>query len=133
MAVSPAPFETLAQSEARGAIAPDGSEIRLLSKVAGASMVQCTLPAGATSLAVVHRTVEEVWYFTKGQGEVWRGQGGREEVVKVAPGISLNIPLGTRFQFRNTGSGTLEFVIATAPPWPGAAEAGRVPDYWETG
>ena len=52
------------------ALAPDGSEIRELVRATGGSMVHCTLPVGATSLAVTHRTVEEVWYVVGGRGQV---------------------------------------------------------------
>jgi hypothetical protein len=49
---------------------------------------------------------------------------GHEDVVKVGPGISLTIPVGTHFQFRNTGSEPFRFIIATMPPWwPGVNEA----------
>lgn len=104
-------------------LAPDGSEIRLLHSLSGASVVHCALPVGRVSIPVRHRTVEEVWYFLAGEGQVWRKQGEDELVLDVRPGVSLTIPLGTRFQFRNTGAVPLEFIIATAPPWPGADEA----------
>jgi len=35
--------------------------------------------------AVVHRTIEEVWYFTSGHGHMWRRLGECEEVVEVDP------------------------------------------------
>ena len=111
-------------------LAPDGSEIRELVTVKGGSMVHCTLPRGATSMAVAHRTVEEVWYFIQGQGQIWRKSESGESVVDVAPGVSLSIGVGTRFQFRNTGDEDLCFIIVTMPPWPGEDEAVRVDDYW---
>ncbi len=104
-------------------LAPDRSEIRLLHSLPGASVVHCTLSVGAVSIPVQHRTVEEVWYFLAGEGQVWRVQGEREHVLEVSPGISLTIPLGTRFQFRNTGELPLQFIITTTPPWPGEDEA----------
>jgi hypothetical protein len=55
----------------------------------------------------------------------------REDVVEVGPGVCLIIPTSVHFQFRNTGDGPLEFLMATMPPWPGADEAVRVPDHWE--
>ncbi|MCZ6721456.1 MAG: cupin domain-containing protein [Alphaproteobacteria bacterium] len=110
--------------------APDGSEIRELLCAKGGSMVHCTLPVGGVSMAVAHRTVEELWFFLKGRGEVWRKVGDVEEVVEVGPSVSLDIPLGGHFQFRNTGPEPLEFIIATMPPWPGADEAVRVADHW---
>ena len=111
-------------------LAPDGSEIRELVAVNGGSMVHCTLPRGATSMAMEHRTVEEVWYFIQGRGQVWRKNETAESVVEAAPGVSLSIEAGTHFQFRNTGADDLCFVIVTMPPWPGDEEAIRVDDYW---
>lgn len=112
-------------------LAPDGSEIRELVAVKGGSMVHCTLPCGAASMAVVHRTVEEVWYFIRGRGQVWRKSETAESVVDVRPGMSLSIEVGTHFQFRNTGGGDMCFIIVTMPPWPGEQEAARVEDYWD--
>ena len=117
------PMETRWLPEAHDVIAPDGSEIRLLATVSAGSMVHCRLAAGAVSQAVAHRTVEELWYVLAGQGQMWRSHGGRESVVELAPGCSLNIPVGTSFQFRNTGEGPLDVVIVTMPPWPGEDEA----------
>lgn len=123
-------FRTKVRSQDVDALAPDGSEIRLLCQVNGGSMAYCVLQPSGVSLAVAHRTVEEVWYFVEGKGQVWRKQGAREEVTDVYPGLSLSIPLGTHFQFRTIGDEPLGFVIATMPPWPGADEAVRVDDYW---
>lgn len=112
-------------------IAPDGSEIRLLLTMKGGSMVHCTLPPHKISLAVRHKTVEEVWYFIEGRGEVWRKQGDQEEVIEVKNGVCITIPSGTHFQFRTTGNAPLRFVITTMPPWPGEHEAVRVQNYWK--
>jgi mannose-6-phosphate isomerase-like protein (cupin superfamily) len=127
------PFGTKRLPGAVDVIAPDGSAIRLLATLPRGSMVHCTLPPGQTSLAVVHRTVEEVWYFVQGHGQVWRRQADQEEVVDVASGLSLTIPTGTHFQFRTVGDEPLAFIIVTMPPWPGADEAVRVADYWSVG
>ena len=111
-------------------LAPDGSEIRLLSSTGRGSMVHCTLNPGEVSLPVAHRTVEEVWYFLEGTGQVWRKLDDEERVVDVAPGASLSIPVGAHFQFRTMGVGPLRFLIVTMPPWPGEDEAYRVPGRW---
>ena len=113
------------------AMAPDGSEIRELLATSRGSMVHCTLPVGVASQAVSHKTVEEIWYFVQGRGQVWRKNGDSETVVDVGPGICLNIETGTHFQFRNTGDDELCFIIVTMPPWPGEQEAARVEDYWK--
>jgi mannose-6-phosphate isomerase-like protein (cupin superfamily) len=128
-----APFATKQLGEVHDVLAPDGSEIRLLVSTSRGSMVHGTLPPGEVSLAIVHQTVEEVWYITTGRGQVWRSQGGHESVVDVEPGTALTIPLGAHFQFRTIGSEPLQFVMCTMPPWPGAHEAVRVPDHWPVG
>lgn len=113
-------------------LVPDGSQIRVLPapERGGASVVHCRLPAGAMTKAVAHRTVEEVWYVAGGQGEIWRALGAESDVTALTMGTSLTIPLGTRFQFRNTGSAPLDIIIDTLPPCPGEHEAERVPDFW---
>ena len=111
-------------------LAPDGSEVRLLTALDGGSMAHFTLAPGGVSKAVAHRTVEELWFITKGEGEMWRRQDGREAVTRLVPGLSLTIPLGTAFQFRNTGDRPLSFVLVTMPPWPGPDEAVLVDGPW---
>jgi mannose-6-phosphate isomerase-like protein (cupin superfamily) len=116
-------------SPAPDAHAPDGSEVRLLAALKGGSFAHFTLPPGRVSLAVTHRTVEEIWYVVAGEGEVWRKLGREESVTPARPGVALTIPLGTHFQFR-AGPAGLSFVAVTMPPWPGAEEAHSVPGRW---
>ena len=116
-------LETVRLPAERDLVAPDGSDIRVLARARGASLCHCTLPPGAVSRPIAHRRVEELWYVLSGRGQVWREHAGREEVVELAAGISLNIPRGASFQFRNTAEDPLRFVIATFPPWPGPDEA----------
>jgi len=123
-------FETRALGEEPDAVAPDGTAVRLLAALAGGSFAHFELAAGAVSHAVAHRTVEEIWYFVAGTGEVWRRQGRTESVVEVAAGVSLTIPLGTHFQFRAGPEAALAFVAVTMPPWPGEAEAFPVEGPW---
>ncbi len=110
--------------------APDGSQVRPLLQVSRGGMGHCTLPPGAVSRAVRHKTIEEIWYVLGGEGQVWRKLGEREEVVDVRRGVCLSIPTGAHFQFRTTGGEPLTFVMATMPPWPGTDEAVRVDDRW---
>ena len=58
----------------RDAIAPDGSDVRVLLALAGGSMAHFELAPGETSIAVAHRTVEEIWFFLAGRGDMWRQQ-----------------------------------------------------------
>ena len=123
-------FDTRRLGAAPDAVAPDGSEARVLCRVGGASMAHFALPPGAVSKAVAHRTVEEVWFFLSGRGRMWRRLGGQEETVEVGPGTSVSIPVGTRFQFRCDGHEPLSAVGATVPPWPGEDEAYAVAGPW---
>ncbi len=113
------------------AIAPDGSEVRLLATGERGSMAHFRLPPGGVSIAVAHRTVEEVWYFVGGRGRMWLRLGDVETVVDAVPGVSLAIPVGASFQFRADGDEPLEAVGVTIPPWPGPDEAYPVEGIWE--
>jgi mannose-6-phosphate isomerase-like protein (cupin superfamily) len=115
----------------RDVVAPDGSDVRILLGLERGGMAHFELAPGRTSKAVAHRTVEEIWYFVGGRGEMWRRQGAREEVVALEPGVCLTIPLGTQFQFRSLGAEPLAAVGVTMPPWPGEGEAYEVRGKWE--
>jgi mannose-6-phosphate isomerase-like protein (cupin superfamily) len=117
--------------EDRDAVAPDGSDIRLLiGKGEGAtqaSLCEVTIDGGLVSRPVAHRTVEEIWYVIEGRGQVWReAPETTEEPLDVRPGDALVIPTGWQFQFKASESGPLRFLCYTAPPWPGPDEALRV-------
>lgn len=123
-------FSTKCLPEVRDAIAPDGSEVRVLLTLAGGGMAHFELAPGETSTAVAHRTVEEVWFFLSGCGEMWRKQDRREEVVPVHFGVCITIPLGTHFQFRAFGNESLAAVGITMPPWSSECEAYVVEGRW---
>ena len=93
-------------------------------------MAQFDLPPGMTSIAVEHRSVYEIWYFLSGQGEFWRKQNEREEIVTVDADVCITIPVGTQFQFRTIGRAPLVAVAITMPPWPGDDEAILRPGIW---
>ena len=123
-------FVTRQRSEAPDVMAPDGSEVRILAATARGSMAQFTLPPGAVSKPVAHHSVEELWLVMSGTGRMWRKLGTAEEVVALSPGVSLAIPVGAHFQFRNDGEGPLHCVGVTMPPWPGMDEAYAVEGVW---
>jgi mannose-6-phosphate isomerase-like protein (cupin superfamily) len=81
----------------RNAIAPDGSDVRTLLALERGSLAHFTLAPGATSRAVTHNTVEEIWYFLTGRGEVWRKLNDQESIVAVETGVSVTIPVGCHF------------------------------------
>jgi len=123
-------FVTRRISAAPDAMAPDGSEVRVLAATSRGSMAQFTLAPGMVSRAVAHRTVEEVWLFTGGRGRLWRRLEAKEEIVEVSQGVSIAIPVGAGFQFRCDGDAPLTAVAVTMPPWPGEGEAYAVEGIW---
>ena len=124
-------FETKQIHTEPDAIAPDGSEVRVLCQGSRGGLALFTLPPRAGSKAVAHHTVEEVWYIIAGKGRMWRKQGGQEEIAELGPGVSLTIPTGTHFQFRSDGPEPLNALGATMPPWPGEGEAFPVDGTWQ--
>lgn len=135
---------TATLGEPADAIAPDGSEVRLLVRCPSASMAHFTLAPGETSVAVSHRTLDELWFVLGGRGEMWRSTpspdpaspSGDDEMTPLEGGVALAIPAGTRFQFRATGNEPLTAVATTMPPWPGGGrpdgrgEVDLVPGPW---
>ena len=116
----------------RTEVAPDGSDVRVLLVLAGGGLAHFELAPGQTSRAVAHKTVEEIWFFLTGRGEMWREQDGVSETIEVSPGMCLTIPLGTRFQFRSSGDDPLSALGVTMPPWPGDGESIFVDGPWQS-
>jgi mannose-6-phosphate isomerase-like protein (cupin superfamily) len=85
------PFDTKAKVVSYVYLAPDGSEIQELVNVSGGGLAHCRLPVGGLSTAMLHQTVEEIWFSLSGTGEVWRKLGDVAEVTPVYAGIGLNI------------------------------------------
>jgi mannose-6-phosphate isomerase-like protein (cupin superfamily) len=129
--VSNRSFETKLRPATRDAVAPDGSDVRVLLATTRGSLAHFELAPDETSVAVRHRSVEEIWYFLSGRGEMWRRLGGHEQTVEVRPGLCVTIPVGTTFQFRAGAEEPLSAIGATMPPWPGAGEAVIVDGPWE--
>ena len=124
-------FATLSLPAERDAVAPDGSDVRILLGLQDGGMAHFKLAPGQTSKAVTHRTVEEIWFILEGCGMMWRKHGSREKFVPVERNVCLMIPLGTHFQFRSIGDQPLSAIGVTMPPWPGPDEAVLVEGPWE--
>ena len=91
------------------------------------SMARFELAAGSTSIAMSHRTVDEIWYVISGRGELWRSSVGK---IALESGVCVTIPCGTGFQVR--AADPLVVIAVTMPPWPGDDEAVRVADHWRS-
>jgi mannose-6-phosphate isomerase-like protein (cupin superfamily) len=124
-------FDTTRLPVARDAVATDGSDVRVLLRLPCGSMAHFELPPGQTSTAVALQTIEEIWFFLAGRGEMWRKLREQEETVPVEPGVCLTIPAGTHFQFRSFGYEPLSAVGVTMPPWPGEHATPVVQGPWE--
>ena len=98
-------YESNRVSDSYDVLAPDGSEIRLLHQLGGVSVVHCRLPLGAVTIPVRHRTVEEVWYFLAGKGQVWRKQGRARAGAGCGAGHELDDSAGHGFPVPQHGGG----------------------------
>ena len=129
------PFATKHLPLELSTIAPDGSEVRVLLGLSAGGMAHFQLAPNQISKAVTHRTVEEIWYFVSGRGQMWRKSNDEPQdegnTVDVFADVCLTIPLGTRFQFRSFGHEPLGAIAVTMPPWPGEDEAVIVQGRWE--
>lgn len=101
---------------------PAGAEVRLLMNNQYGGMAHCTLRAHTISKPVRHKTVSEFWYILSGEGQIWRKTNDSELITNLTSGISIDITLGTDFQYRSSDS-DLVFICVTMPPWSGADEA----------
>jgi mannose-6-phosphate isomerase-like protein (cupin superfamily) len=109
---------------------PAGADIRFIMDSAAANMIHATVPPGQINRATVHATVSEFWYVLGGAGEIWRRDRTEERFTALVPGVSIDLPVGTAFQYRNTGDTPLTFICITMPPWPGDRESSPVTGAW---
>lgn len=125
------PIQTLRLPVDRDTVAPDSADIRVLLRTGQASLAHGTLDVGRTSIAVAHRTVDEMWFVVGGSAEVWRRLGDEESLVTVSAGDALTVPLGADFQYRTVGDALFQFIMCTTPAWPGPDEAIFVEGRWD--
>ena len=109
---------------------PAGADIRFLMDGPAGNMIHSTVPPHQVNRATVHATVSEFWYVLEGHGEIWRDDGTESDVTDLLPGTSIDIPVGTSFQYRNVADVDLAFVCISMPPWPGDSEATHVEGPW---
>ncbi len=110
---------------------PAGADIRFIMDGKTGNMIHSTVPARQVNRATVHATVTEFWYVLEGQGEIWRDDGEESGITALVPGTAIDIPPGTRFQYRNVSEVDLKFICIAMPPWPGEAEATFIKGPWQ--
>jgi mannose-6-phosphate isomerase-like protein (cupin superfamily) len=123
-------MKTTMLAERRDATSPAGADIRFLVAGPTGNMIHSTVPPRQVNRATVHATVSEIWYVLAGHGEIWRDNGIESGVTQLVPGTSVDIPVGTAFQYRNVADVDLAFICVSMPPWPGDAEATHVEGPW---
>jgi mannose-6-phosphate isomerase-like protein (cupin superfamily) len=109
---------------------PAGAEIRFLLEGETGNMIHATVPPGQVNRATVHATVSEFWHVLSGEGQIWRRDGAGEETTLLEPGVSIDISVGTAFQYRCTGRDQLQFLCISMPRWPGDEEATVIEGPW---
>ena len=107
---------------ALNAVAPyitrDGSEIRELlhpdqHSVRNQSLAEAVIPPGAATLLHRHKTSEEIYHVTQGNGLMTLGR----ETFAIAVGDSIAIAPGTPHRVENTGAGALHILCCCAPAY----------------
>ncbi|HEY7562602.1 MAG TPA: hypothetical protein VH650_10550 [Gaiellaceae bacterium] len=94
---------TIVESAERGR-SPLGAHIRFLMDGPHGNMIHSTVPPEMVGRACRFRTIDEYWYVLSGEGKIWRrAPDGSESITLLIPGVCIDIPLGTAFQYRCTG------------------------------
>jgi mannose-6-phosphate isomerase-like protein (cupin superfamily) len=81
-------------------------------------VIHYTLPSGTKSQKIKQNMVRELWYITAGSGEIWRKNCNEESIVPLSVGVSIDIPLGTEFQYKSSHNSELIFTCVIMPKWP---------------
>lgn len=110
---------------------PAGADIRFIMDGPTGNMIHSTVPPGQINRATIHATVSEFWHVLAGEGEIWRKDKNEEKITALSAGVSIDIPVGTAFQYRATGDVPLRFICISMPPWPGDFEASHLEGAWE--
>ena len=101
------PFITLDGSQIRELAGPSWTPAR------NQSLAEATVPPGGATTAHLHRTAEELYFFTAGTGRLRVGEDERD----VARGACAVIPPGTVHKLWNTGSEPLVLLCCCAPAY----------------
>jgi mannose-6-phosphate isomerase-like protein (cupin superfamily) len=96
----------------------DGSEIRewagrVSAPAQNQSLAEATIPVGGATTAHYHRTTEELYLVTSGQGRLVID--GEEQAIGV--GDCALIPPGAEHKLFNAGSEPLRIICACAPAY----------------
>jgi len=124
-------MKTTVLPENPDAKSPAGADIRFLMDGSTGNMIHSTVPPYQVNKATIHATVTEFWYVLEGHGEIWRDNGMESTITELVQGTSIDIPVGTAFQYRNVSDIDLKFICIAMPPWPGDSEATFIKGIWQ--
>jgi mannose-6-phosphate isomerase-like protein (cupin superfamily) len=96
----------------------DGSQIREVAGIptgnaVNQSLAEATVPPAGETQEHFHRTSEEIYFFTHGQGRLRVG----EDLFEVGPGDAVVIAPGLRHKLWSTGAEPLRLLCCCAPPY----------------
>ena len=77
------------------------------------SLAEAIVPVGVTTKLHRHRTSEELYHITAGEGQMTLGV----ETFSVKVGDTVCIPPGTPHKIANTGNGDLKILCCCAPAY----------------
>jgi mannose-6-phosphate isomerase-like protein (cupin superfamily) len=77
------------------------------------SLTEAIVAAGAETLLHMHRTSEELYHITRGEGSMTLG----DQRFEVAAGDTVLIPPGTPHCIRNTGAAPLHVLCSCSPAY----------------
>lgn len=110
-------MKVIRTSELEPIVPPDGSEVRELARpprgARNQSLAEARVPPGAETAEHFHRTSEEIYHFTAGEGRMRLG----DEEGPVTAGDTVVIPPGTRHKLTNPGPETLVLLCCCSPPY----------------
>ena len=104
-------LESLARVEAF--VTKDGSTIRELHHTGVQSLAEATLEPGQATERHYHAVTEEIYFVTKGSGEL-EVDG---KTAHVRPGDAVLIPPGAWHTLLNDGTSELTILCCCAPPY----------------
>lgn len=62
---------------------------------------------------------------------MWRNDNFESNITDLIPGISIDILVGTKYQYRNVSDVDFKFICILMPRWPGDTEATFVQGKWQ--
>ncbi|MGA8218134.1 MAG: cupin domain-containing protein [Solirubrobacterales bacterium] len=111
-------MEVVRAEEREPYVTRDGSTVREIAgpapgNAANQSLAEATAPCAGETIEHLHRSTEEIYRFTSGNGRMRLG----DHETEVSAGDVVVIPPGTPHKLWNTGERTLVVLCSCAPPY----------------